>query len=175
MKTEARAFVGVAVFFAVCLVMIFVHRDELTKDTHVLELAGFGVGVGIGLAGAVAAIWERDRIAAAISAGIYCVFFNSLTCNYPTDPDRFGYGFPWKWCYDPNISSADWLNAPHHAGAVTPFGNWRYDILAGMLDAGIAVAFIGAWLLANELWQISRGNRPDKLRAEPGETADGGA
>ena len=162
MKTEVRAFVGVAAFFAVCLAMIFVHRDELTKDTHVLELAGFGVGVGVGLAGAVAVIRERDRIAAALSAVVFCLFFNSLTCTYPTDADRFGYGFPWKWCYDPNISSADWLDAPHHAGAVTPFGSWRYDMVAGVLDAGIAVAIIGVWLLANELLQISRGNRPDK-------------
>ena len=175
MKTEVRSFLGVAVFFAVCLVMIFINRDEVTKDTHVLELAGFGVGVGVGLAGAVAVIWERDRIVAALSAAIYCLFFNSLTCVYPTDPDRFGYGFPWKWCYDPGIGAADWKNAPHHAHAVMPFSSWRYDMLAGVLDAGIAVAFIGGWLLANELWQISRGNRPDKLRAEPGEAADGGA
>jgi hypothetical protein len=162
MKTEVRAFVEVAAFFAVCLIMVFVDRDEITKDTHQLELAGLGVAMGLGVAGAVAAIRGRDRIAAALSALIICLFLNCLTCNYPTDPDRFGYGFPWKWCYDPGWRSADGREPPQHARAVTPFGGWSYDIRAAALDAGLALAVIGAWLLVNELLQRSRGNRPDK-------------
>ena len=86
----------------------------------------------------------------------FCLFWNFLTCNLPIDIQRFGYGCPWKWCYDPGYRHTGWQDDQH---AVTTFEHWRFDLQAGLLDAGVAVGLIVVWLAANEVWQVSQGRR----------------
>jgi hypothetical protein len=110
---------------------------------------------------------ERDRWAIGLQAIGLVVFLNALNCHYPTDRERFGYGFPWKWQYDPEFRYTGKRGDKHE---VTPQSEWIFDRQALVWDMVVAAGVLGLALVGNELWQISQGNR--QKRTQPGATSN---
>lgn len=105
---------------------------------------------------------RRDRLATVLAVVVYGVFLNAIAVNFPTDMHHFGHGFPWTWNYDPGYV---------HTGRsvdqrpVTPYADWQFNEQALLWDFGVWLGVLVVCLLANEVWQHSHGNRPQRYPA----------
>jgi hypothetical protein len=97
-----------------------------------------------------------DRLAVVLQVAAAWGAVNFLDANFPTDEERFGYGCPWKWQYDPAYRPKKQADSQN---AVTPHGQWQFDSQALLKDLAVGMGILLIAMIGNEVWQRSQGNR----------------
>ena len=100
----------------------------------------------------------NDRLALSLRLLGIAIFLNGLESNYPTDVNRYGFGFPRKFAYDPAYVHTGKKRNKH---AVLPYDHWRRDQTALAINLATLLIIGGVAMAGNEIVQRSRGNRPD--------------
>jgi hypothetical protein len=97
-----------------------------------------------------------DRVAVALIVLGQLAALNFLPTNLP-QVDRYGRGFPMKWEYDPAYQHSPFARKSKYG----PRDGWRFEGWALAADVVFGLAALGLLLGWNEIYQRSRGNRPD--------------
>jgi hypothetical protein len=137
-------------------------------DVYFPAAAGLGLAVVLYLLGKAASSLDRDRLAAFAWSLAFCLGWNAVPGSFPTDPERFGYGMPRRFWYDPAYRhKGPWVDQK----AETAIEHWRFDRRAGLIDLAAAAAVIALGMVLNEVWQTAHGRRPRRGLDEPPDPA----
>jgi branched-subunit amino acid ABC-type transport system permease component len=101
----------------------------------------------------------NDRLALTLRVLGFTILLNGIESHMPTDPPRFGFGFPQKFAYDPAYVHTGLRGHQH---AVLPYSQWRFDATSLAIDLATVLIMGGIAMAINEVVQRTRGNRPER-------------